>query len=118
MGLTDAQRVQVGAVLWEGLEASKSLDREVTASTVRAWMEDEAIGYPDVPLFPEQVRRVAVFWADLADPEELDAYLLAAANKSHNYARTSKQIKIMLAKCVGLLNDSDKVAFGTWLKGQ
>jgi len=55
--------------------ALKSLDRDDAAKTMQA-VRSEGAGQPIAPLF--NAMDEATFWADLATPEELDAYTFAS----------------------------------------
>ena len=56
----------------------KSLDRDDAAKTMQA-VRSEGAGQPIAPLF--NAMDEAAFWADLATPEELDAYTFASFNR-------------------------------------
>ncbi|MEG3663074.1 hypothetical protein [Celeribacter halophilus] len=57
--------------------ALKSLDRDKAMQTAEAALHTGA-GSPQAPLFG--VMDQAAFWADMAEPEELEAYCLASFN--------------------------------------
>lgn len=56
----------------------KALDREAALITASAALSTGA-GQPNAPLFSYMDQ--AAFWADMADPVELDAYALACFNR-------------------------------------
>jgi len=58
--------------------ALKSLKRDDAAITARAALAEEA-GQPIAPLFNHMDE--AAFWADMAEPEALEAYCLASFNR-------------------------------------
>lgn len=106
------------ALLWQGLSDCAAIDRQDTLVTVTAWLEYHSAGYPDVPLLPQEVRKDAAFWADLATPDELAAYYLAAAIKLRETPMTIKQTKLTLAECFKRLPQQDKEGFIAWAKTQ
>lgn len=57
--------------------ALKALDRDDATMTAEAAL-DQGAGQPQAPLFSHMDQ--AAFWADMADPEELEAYCLASFN--------------------------------------
>ena len=112
------QSEERAALLWEGLNDCAAIDRRDAICTVTAWLEYHGAGYPDVPLFQEQARKDAAFWVDLATPDELEAYYLAAAVKLRETPLTTKQTKLMLADCFKRLSQQDKEGFIEWAKTQ
>lgn len=106
------------ALLWHGLNDCAAIDKHDAVCTVTAWLEHHGAGYPDVPLFQEQVRKDAAFWADLALPDELAAYFLAAGTKLGETPLTTKQTKMMLANCFARLSKDDQERFTQWAKAQ
>ena len=104
------------ALLWQGLSDCAAIDRRDAIVTVTAWLEHHGARYPDVPLFPQEVRKDAAFWADLATPDELASYYLAAAIKLRETPLTTKQTKLMLADCYKRLSQQDKEGFLAWAK--
>lgn len=104
--------------MWQGLSDCASLDRRDAICTVTAWLEYHGAGYPDVPLIQQQVRKDAAFWVELATPDELSAYYLAASIKLRETPLTTKQTKLMLADCFKRLSKKDKEGFIEWAKTQ
>jgi hypothetical protein len=105
-------------LLWHKLNECAAIDKRDAVCTVTAWLEHHGAGYPDVPLFAEKVRGEAAFWADLATPDELASYYLAAAKALKTTPLTAKQTKLMLVECFKKLSTEDKEGFMQWAKTQ
>jgi hypothetical protein len=115
MTITKERRAEL---LWLGLSDCATIDKKTAVLTVSEWLQHHGASFPDVSLFPEQVRRDAMFWADLASPDELAAYFLASALKLKETEMTTKQTKITIAECFRRLSDDDKAAFINWAGAQ
>jgi len=106
------------SLLWHGLNHCAAIDKRDAVCTVTAWLEFHGAGYPDVPLFQEQVRSDAALWADIASPDELAAYFVSAGNMIGKTPMTQKKTKNMIVHCFGALSKDDKERFLEWAKAQ
>ena len=111
--MTPEERAQA---LWLGLNDCAAIDRSAAVGTVAAWLEYHGAGVPDVPLMQEQVRRDAMFWADLAGPAELEAYAVASITALGNTPLTSKQVKRLAAMAWRRMSAQDRTAFKEWIE--
>jgi hypothetical protein len=59
--------------------ALRSLHQDHVKDTLEAALGRSGVGMPQAPLFNHMDQ--AVFWADMATPDELDAYALASFNR-------------------------------------
>jgi len=66
---------QCGALAFAALQ---TLDQDIASDVVNAALARD-VGSPIAPLFNHMDE--AAFWADMAEPEELDAYCLASFNR-------------------------------------
>lgn len=103
-------------LLWHGLNDCAALDRTAAVSTVTAWLEHHGAGVPDVTLMQETMRRDALFWSELATPEELEAYAVAAITSLGNTPLTAKQVKRLAAMSWRRMNAQDRAAFKEWIE--
>ncbi len=71
--LDDAERV------WMTYAALRSLHPDHVEDTLEAALGRSGAGMPQAPLFNHMDQ--AVFWADMAEVDELDAYCLASFNR-------------------------------------
>ena len=71
--LDDAERVGMAYA------ALRSLNPDHVEDTIGAALGGSGVGVPQAPLFNHMDQ--AVFWADMAEADELDAYCLASFNR-------------------------------------
>jgi hypothetical protein len=102
-------------IIWDSLnDMAEVADKGVMGSTIGEWAAFHGAGFPEAPLIQEQVRRDAMFWAELANHDERSAYFLASATKLRDDPMTTKQTKIMLAECFKRLQPDDRKNFAEW----
>ena len=102
-------------IMWDSLnDMAEIADKGVMSATLAQWMDYHCAGYPDVPLFQEQVRSDAMFWAELANHDERAAYFLAASIKLRDDPMSTKQTKVMLAHCFKSMSPDDQKNFAEW----
>lgn len=109
---------EAASLLWHGLNDCANLDRTTAIAAVSSWLDFHGAGCPDVPLLREKVRQDAIFWADLASPDELAAYFLASGATLRNTPLGQKQTKIILAEMFTRLSVDDRNAFMKWAEKQ
>lgn len=107
---------ELASLLWHGLNDCAALDKIVAVGTASAWLEYHGAGVPDVPLMQEQVRRDAMFWADIAGPTELEAYAVASITALGTTPLTAKQIKRLAAMSWRRMSQQDRAAFKEWIE--
>tara|TARA_R110000851_G_scaffold13075_5_gene44932 strand:+ start:468 stop:827 length:360 start_codon:yes stop_codon:yes gene_type:complete len=102
-------------IIWDSLnDMAEVASMDVMGATIGEWAAFNGAGFPEAPLIQEQVRRDAMFWAELASHEERAAYFLASATKLRDDPMTTKQTKIMLAECFKRLSPDDRNNFAEW----
>jgi hypothetical protein len=102
-------------IIWDSLsDMAVVADKDVVGATIAQWVDAHGAGFPDAPLIQHQVRQDAMYWADLANHDERQAYFLASATKLRDDPMTTKQTKIMLAECFQRLTPEDQTAFAEW----
>jgi hypothetical protein len=102
--------------LWLGLNDCAAIDRDTAISTVAHWLEYHGAGVPDVPLLQEKIRSDALFWAELATSEELEAYVVAGLTALTASALTSRQTRRMAAMAWRRMTPQERVAFKNWIE--
>ena len=115
--ITD-ERAAISWQMFQGLCDIYRHDAELCIGTVSAFLEQHSAGVPDVPLFQEQVRQDALFWASIASPHELEAYAVASMDALVGSTMASKQIKRLAAAAFRRLSPSDKASFKEWINTQ
>lgn len=90
-------------------------DKDTVAAICLCFLEENGAGYPDVPLFQEQTRANAKFWADTAHQAELEAYMVASIDALAVSSLTHKQIKRLAAMAFNRMDDETKTAFKEWI---
>ena len=102
-------------IIWDSLnDMAELVDKDVVGATIGEWAAFHGAGFPEAPMIQEQVRRDAMFWAELANHDERQAYFLASATKMRDDPMTTKQTKIMLAECFKRLTTDDRKNFAEW----
>ena len=115
--ITD-ERAAISWQMFQGLCDIYRHDAELCIGTASAFLEQHSAGVPDVPLFQEQVRKEALFWASIASPHELEAYAVASMDALVGSTMASKQIKRLAAAAFRRLSPSDKASFKGWINTQ
>ncbi|WP_439137497.1 hypothetical protein [Roseicyclus sp.] len=75
------------------------------------WLEGNGAGQPDPDFVFGQLRRDAAFWADIATPAELEAYVaagLARIERRNFAAAAQKRLFVAFWEC---MSDADRRAF-------
>ena len=93
-------------------------DAELCIGTVSAFLEHHSAGVPDVPLFQEQVRQDALFWASIAAPHELEAYAVASLDALENSIVAHKQTKRLAAAAFRRMAPDDRIKFLRWAENE
>lgn len=99
------------------LEAAR-MDRRGAFAAIQAFVDIHGAGYPDVPMFPEQVRAEAVLWASAAHQAELEAYLVAALTELEESPLTRKAAKRLAALAWRRMGPEGQEAFKGWIEKQ
>jgi hypothetical protein len=81
------------------------------------WLHVNSAGAPYLPMVDGNAREDARFWAETAQPQELECYALAAMDKlrAHNAPFVSRQIKRLVAALWARMSPSEQEAFLKWL---
>jgi hypothetical protein len=81
------------------------------------WLHVNSAGAPYLPMVDGNAREDARFWAETAQPQELECYALAAMDKlrAHNAPFVSRQIKRLVAALWRRMAPSEQKAFVEWL---
>lgn len=87
-------------------------DRSVAVQILSAALEDLLAGGPDPePLWLEGVRRNADWWADMATPQELEAYTAAGLRAIERTAFCERARKRLFLALWGSMTLADRQAF-------
>lgn len=95
VALDELARVHAGAV------------REAAA----AWLEDNGAGMPELAVVSDGVRGDAAFWADIASPAELEAYVGAGLRVMGRTAFAAEARKRLLVLIWQSMTETDRRAF-------
>lgn len=81
------------------------------------WLHVHNAGAPYLPIVNDAARDDARFWAETAQPAELECYALAAVDRlaAHNAPFVSRQIKRLIAALWARMAPSEREAFLKWL---
>lgn len=90
-------------------------DKDAVAAICLCFLEENSAGYPEIPLFQEQSRADARFWADTAHQAELEAYMVASIDALATSSLTHKQIKRLAAMAFNRMDADTKTAFKEWI---
>jgi hypothetical protein len=102
------------------LETLGKIDAQGVAWAAYDWLQMNDAGLPYVPIVEDAARQDARFWADTANPAELECYALAAMDRlvSTNAIFTSRQIKRLVAGIWRRMTDDERHAFKAWIDKQ
>jgi len=100
------------AAIW----ALQSLDPQDAAAIAATVLDEVAAGDPPYDALGN-IRASATWWADFANPAELQCYFAAALKRLQNQALGLKARKRMIAALFLSLNDADQRAFLAWAGG-
>jgi hypothetical protein len=109
------------------LDTLAEQDPEAVAWAAYDWLNIRAAGLPLLPLIDGTARDDARFWAETANPSELECYALAAVDRlggvSGGHALfASRQIKRLVGALWRRMSPSEQSAFVKWaadqMKGQ
>lgn len=105
--------VEIGITVLNNLAKA---DPEATAWAAYDWLQATEAGLPYVALIENNTRSEARFWAETANPVELECYTLAACDKlaSVNSMFASRQIKRLVGALFRRMAPSEQAAFLTW----
>jgi len=102
----------------QALINAQSIDGRGAMIAAASYIEEYGAGYPDVPLFTEQVRKDAALWADCAAPHELEAYAVAAIMALTESPLLDAQLKKMGALAFNRMKPETKQKFKDWIEQQ
>lgn len=97
------------------------LDACATVSTDGAvwaaydWLQINSAGLPALALVESAAREEARFWAETANPAELECYALAALDRLAPAPFTSRQIKRLIAALWARMSPAEQEAFKAWI---
>jgi len=109
----DSQLVAARYALGALLEAQK-VDGMGAMIAAARYIDEYGAGYPDVPLFTEQVRSEATYWAETAAPHELEAYTVAAIGSLADSPLLDRQLRKLAALAYGRMSPETKAKFLEW----
>jgi len=106
-----------------GLEIAAKVDRQAAQWAAYDWLQDDEGGLPYAALIDNNAREDARFWAETANPAELEAYALAAVDRlagmSGGYAMfATRQMKRLAGALFRRMSPDEKRAFVNWVNGQ
>lgn len=104
--------------LYKTLTRAKRDVNEWAVATVSCWLEDNAAKYPQVTLMQERVREDADFWASLATPAELEAYLSASLRALNDTVIAERVQKRLAALAFKSMNPETRANFIAWAESQ
>lgn len=96
--------------------ALQSLDPQDAAAIAATVLDEVAAGSPRLDVWGD-IRSDAEFWADCANPREIEVYFTSALKRLRNQALGIKARKRMIAALFLSLSDADKRAFIAWAGG-
>lgn len=116
----DFKRGAVTEAALGSLETLGKIDPQGVAWAAYDWLQMNDAGLPYLPLVEDAARQDARFWADTANPAELECYALAAMDRliSTNAIFTSRQIKRLVAGIWRRMTDDERQAFKAWIDRQ
>jgi hypothetical protein len=99
------------------LANDEALRGQAVAWACYDWLHVNSAGMPYTPLIDGAAREDARFWAETAQPQELECYALAAIDKlrAHNAPFVSRQIKRLVAALWRRMSPSEQNSFVEWL---
>jgi len=110
--MTDKDRADL---LYNALGDCAAANSELTIATIWSFLEDNTTRLPNAPLFPERIRDDAKFWASLAGPHELEAYLVASTAALETSPLPEKQLKRLAAMCWRRMCGDSRAAYKKWI---
>lgn len=119
--MTDAANVRAQVVAVQALHSLGECARvnsEATSWAASAFLQSRNDGMPHIAASLQRAREDARFWAECARPEELECYLLAAADKLAEYGglMAGRQIKRMSASLWGRMSPEEQKAFLVYIQ--
>jgi hypothetical protein len=105
------------------LDTLAEQDPEAVAWAAYDWLNIRSAGLPLLPLIDGTARDDARFWAETANPSELECYALAAVDRlggmSGGHALfASRQIKRLVGALWRRMSPSEQSAFAKWATDQ
>ena len=115
------EEVMLAAFGW--LQVAAKVDRQAAQWAAYDWLQDSESGLPYAALIDNNAREDARFWAETANPAELEAYALAAVDRlagmSGGYAMfATRQMKRLAGALFRRMAPEEKAAFANWIQGQ
>lgn len=96
--------------------ALQALDPKVASAICAAVLDEISAGSPRLDLWGD-IRADAEFWADCANPPELEAYFASALKRLKKQALGIRARKRLIAALFTSLSDAEKRAFLAWAGG-
>ena len=98
-------------------------DAEAVGWACYGWLQVNEAGFPLVPLADGRAREEARFWAETAQPHELECYALAAMDRLGGMSGgsalfASRQIKRLAGALFRRMHPDEQAAFKKWIEGQ
>ena len=114
--MSDAAEIRIAFAnaVYGQLDRALASDRALALEVVTAWLEDRGAGVPGVALLQEQVRSDALFWAEVASPPELEAYVVAGITRLGAVNFASRQIKRLVGMLWRRMTPDEQAAFLAW----
>lgn len=103
--------------VWSCLNIYSREDRDMTVAMATAWLDQNGAGHPDVPLFQEKVRSDALFWAEVASPGELEAYVVAGIDRMKGTVFGGRQMKRLAGTVWRRMSPGERAEFMEWIMG-
>ncbi|MDA3877745.1 MAG: hypothetical protein PF483_11735 [Halothiobacillus sp.] len=105
------------------LGALAAIDAPATGWACYDWLHINGAGMPYVSVLDTTAREDARFWAETAQPHELECYALASVDKlralSGGHALfASKQIRRLSGALFSRMSPEEKKAFAAWIEKQ
>jgi hypothetical protein len=97
------------------LDACATVSPEGAAWAAWQFLDSQSAGIPWVPMVLDLVRSDAQQWAEMAAPDELQAYAVAAMDRLAPGPFTSRQIKRLVAALWRRMSPEEQSAFKAWI---
>jgi uncharacterized protein YccT (UPF0319 family) len=111
------ERTITRALMSQMTALAKENNRAVNIAAI-AWVEEHCAGVPEARHVEDNLRDDAKFWASLASPNELEAYLAAAIVALEGSAITSRAAKRLGALGFNRMDNESRAGFLQWIKKQ
>ncbi len=99
------------------LSGLAKVDRDAALWAAAAWLEANGAGTPYLDMVAGGCRDSARFWAEVAHPHEVEAYVVAGIDRVNGTAWGSRQIKRLAGIIWKRMAPAERRAYVEWMAG-